>query len=63
MALDEGFYDWDEKIDNAERYAVKMTHSPAGSGWRSLVHYAQIINSKKFQRYDFGEAENQKKYN
>lgn len=40
-----------------------MTHSPAGAGWRNLIHYAQIIKSQSFQRFDYGEAENLKKYN
>ena len=26
--LDEGFYDWEGTIDNADRYADKMAHSP-----------------------------------
>ena len=52
--MDEGFWDWKDEIDNKEREADKAAHGPAGSGWRNLVHYAQIIKAKNFQRYDFG---------
>jgi hypothetical protein len=36
----EGFYDFKSQIDNSARIADKMTHSPQGSGWRCLIHYA-----------------------
>ena len=39
IAMQEGFFDWDGKIDNASRVADKQAHSPSGSGWRNLVHY------------------------
>lgn len=40
----------------------KWAHTPAGSGWRNLVHYAQIIKSKDFVRYDYGKKKNTAKY-
>ena len=46
--LDEGFFDFKGDIDNKDRVAVKVAHGPAGSGWRNLIHYAQIIKSKTF---------------
>ena len=52
--MDEGFWDLKDDIDNKDRYAVKAAHGPAGSGWRTLIHYAQIIKDKSFQRYDYG---------
>ena len=45
---DEGFFDWNEDIINKERYATSMAHGPAGTGWRNLIHYAQIIKYKNF---------------
>ena len=45
---DEGFADWNEEIINKDRYAVSMAHGPAGTGWRNLAHYAQILKDKKF---------------
>ena len=63
IAMQEGFFDWDGKIDNASRVADKQAHSPSGSGWRNLVHYGQIIKAKQFQRYDYGSEGNMKEYN
>lgn len=47
-AMNEGFFEFDKKIDNMSRIGAKSAHSPSGSGWRNLIHYAQIIKSKKF---------------
>lgn len=58
----EGFFDWEDDIDNSSRVADKNAHAPQGAGWRNLVHYAQIIASKQFQRYDFGRDGNREKY-
>lgn len=48
-------YDFDTVVDNANRYDDKMAHQPAGAGWRTLIHYGQVIKSEKFQRYDYGD--------
>lgn len=48
-------YDWNNLIDNPDRYDDKMAHQPGGAGWRTLIHYGQIIKSGKFQRYDYGD--------
>ena len=34
----------------------------AGAGWRCLAHFAQIMRDEAFQRYSYGEEENQKVY-
>jgi hypothetical protein len=39
-----------------------MTHIPSGAGYKDFMHYGQFINSKQFQRYDYGEEENMKIY-
>lgn len=46
IAMNEGFFDFNNEIDNASRVADKFAHSPSGSGWRNLVHYGQIIKAK-----------------
>jgi len=46
--LNDGFFDKNDEIDNSSRWSDKVAHSPAGSGWRNLVHYAQIIANKSF---------------
>jgi len=60
--LNDGFFDKNDKIDNSARWSDKVAHSPAGSGWRNLAHYAQIIANKEFQRWDWGKTENMKRY-
>lgn len=44
----EGFFDFNDDIDNVDRVADKQSKSPEGSGWRNLIHYGQIIDSKRF---------------
>lgn len=61
-AMNEGFAPWHKDIDNNSRAGDKFAHDPSGAGWRNLIHYAQIIKSKQFQRYDFGESANLEKY-
>jgi hypothetical protein len=44
----EGFYDFDDKIDNVDRIADMQSKDPYGAGWRNLVHYGQIISKQRF---------------
>lgn len=30
-----------------------MENIPAGASWKQLIHYGQMINSGKFQMYDY----------
>ena len=52
----------DESIHNLDRLAVENMHTPVGAGYRNDIHYAQIIKSKRFQRFDFGKEINLQKY-
>ena len=56
------FTDTDPSVDSSARLAVMSGHFPSGTSLRCLVHYGQMVNSGNFQRYDFGEYENKKKY-
>ena len=58
----ENIRSFDKEVDNAAREGDRLGHSPAGSGWRNLDHFSQIINSKQFQRYDYGKDINLEKY-
>jgi pimeloyl-ACP methyl ester carboxylesterase len=47
---------------NQSRLSVYMSHLPAGTSVRNLLHYTQAVNSDKFMRYDFGQSENVVRY-
>jgi hypothetical protein len=38
--IDDGISPFDKEVDNDDREADKFAHTPAGSGWRNLIHYA-----------------------
>ncbi|XP_023224008.1 uncharacterized protein LOC111625178 [Centruroides sculpturatus] len=48
---------------NKTRLEVYATNFPAGTSTQNVVHFAQMVNSKNFQMYDYGKTENMKKYN
>lgn len=51
------------EVDDFDRMETYLTHVPGGAPYKSIVHYAQIIDSGKFQRFDCGtEAANKAKY-
>jgi len=53
----------DSKQLNATRVPVYLSHSPGGTSTRNVIHFAQMIHSGKFQRYDYGSgAKNQEHY-
>uniref|UniRef100_A0A915BVJ1 Lipase n=2 Tax=Parascaris univalens TaxID=6257 RepID=A0A915BVJ1_PARUN len=39
---------------NQTRIPIYMTHLPAGTSTANLVHWAQMVNSRNVQKYDFG---------
>lgn len=39
-----------------------MSHFPAGTSLKSLLHFKQLISRKKFEEYDHGPEENLKRY-
>lgn len=54
---------YDEKQLNKTRIPVYTSHSPAGTSVKTIVHYAQSIDSGKFQMFNYGPEENIKIYN
>ncbi|XP_022256648.1 gastric triacylglycerol lipase-like [Limulus polyphemus] len=48
---------------NSTRLPVYLSHTPAGTSSQNLVHFAQLVNSKKLLKYDYGKHKNMKKYN
>jgi pimeloyl-ACP methyl ester carboxylesterase len=47
---------------NMTMLPVILGHTPAGASVRSLVHYAQGVNTGQFRQFNFGKAENLEKY-
>ncbi len=43
---------------NTTALPVIMGHTPAGASVRSLVHYAQLVNTATFRKYNYGKATN-----
>jgi len=41
---------------------VYVSHTPAGTSVKNIVHFAQLHNAKKFQMYDYGDAEKNKQH-
>ena len=54
--------DEDPTLNDQDRTPVFLGHFPSGTSLRSIQHYAQILQAKKFQRMDFGRTTNQKLY-
>ncbi|CAH3018896.1 unnamed protein product [Porites evermanni] len=53
---------FDKKQLNETRLPIYYTHTPAGTSVRNMVHFAQMYISKKFQMYDYGSSEENKKH-
>ncbi|XP_070532135.1 lysosomal acid lipase/cholesteryl ester hydrolase-like [Ptychodera flava] len=53
---------WDQQQLNVTRLPVYFTHVPAGTSVRNVVHFAQMVESNKFQMYDYGTPEENKNY-
>ena len=66
-AICEGFLeliaDLDPSVDNLNRTMTYLTHMPSGAGYRNFVHYAQLIETDNFLRYDYGLEKNMQVYN
>ncbi|XP_055525583.1 lipase 3-like isoform X3 [Wyeomyia smithii] len=54
---------FDKEQYNATLMPVIFGHTPAGTSTKTVVHYAQEIHEHgNFQQFDYGEAENQRRY-
>lgn len=47
---------------NKSRIEVYLNHFPAGVSAKTIVQYAQCVQDKKFQKYDYGKAGNMERY-
>jgi len=48
--------DGDPSLDNYERYDVLVGHFPAGASVMNMAHWKQMLDTGKFQAYDYGSA-------
>ncbi|XP_022238775.1 gastric triacylglycerol lipase-like isoform X1 [Limulus polyphemus] len=53
----------DPKQINATRLPVYISHNPAGTSTQNIVHFAQLVNSKKLVKYNYGKIKNMELYN
>jgi len=54
---------FDEAIINRDWLPIIMSHTPAGTSYHTLTHYAQMLYSGHFGRYDYGTQGNMQHYN
>lgn len=54
---------FDTKNLNETRLPIYISHTPAGTSTRDIIHFAQMVHSNKFQAYDFGKDGNRQHYN
>jgi len=47
---------------NSTRVPVYLAHSPAGTSVQNIAHFGQMHNNGKFEKYDYGSAEENKKH-
>lgn len=43
---------------NMTRIPVFVSHTPAGTSVKNMVHFAQLVREKRFQKYDYGRKKN-----
>ena len=41
---------------------ILLTHTPAGTSVKTLMHFSQGVESKEFRHYDYGPEANMKHY-
>lgn len=54
---------YDRSDLNTSRIPVYFSHTPAGTSVKNMYHFAQLVRSKVFQKYDYGYIENMIRYN
>jgi len=52
----------DQKQINSTRLPIYVAHTPAGMSSKNVLHWMQLINSKLFRKYDYGEKGNMEHY-
>ncbi|XP_075531102.1 gastric triacylglycerol lipase-like isoform X2 [Dermacentor variabilis] len=56
--LGDEFGNLGSKYMNMSRVPVYLCHVPAGSSVKNIVHYSQLVQSKKATKFDYGPVDN-----
>ncbi|KAL6417528.1 hypothetical protein ACFW04_012682 [Cataglyphis niger] len=56
-------FGYDYEQFNYTLLPIILNHNPAGASAKTMIHYAQGIQSGKFRQYDYGRAKNLLIYN
>ncbi|ETN75374.1 hydrolase, alpha/beta domain protein [Necator americanus] len=66
--LDIGFIDGKEKMFNNvgrrvdSRVGLYLCHTPAATSTKNLLHWVQVVKSRKFEKFDYGKEGNMIEY-
>ncbi|KJH48958.1 hydrolase, alpha/beta domain protein, partial [Dictyocaulus viviparus] len=60
--LDIGIFDGKETMMNTTRIGVYLCHTPAATSAKNLLHWVQIVNSRKCEKFDYGREGNIREY-
>ncbi|XP_065301419.1 lysosomal acid lipase/cholesteryl ester hydrolase-like isoform X1 [Dermacentor albipictus] len=60
--LADNFANFGSRYVNESRIPVYLCHMPAGTSMKNIIHYNQLVISKKFQKFDYGAFYNKDYY-
>uniref|UniRef100_A0A7I4YG84 Lipase n=1 Tax=Haemonchus contortus TaxID=6289 RepID=A0A7I4YG84_HAECO len=60
--LDIGFIDGTEKMFNTTRVGTYLCHMPAATSSKNILHWVQVVKSRKLNKFDYGPEGNMREY-
>nr|XP_037285079.1 lysosomal acid lipase/cholesteryl ester hydrolase-like [Rhipicephalus microplus] len=60
--LADNFANFGSRYINESRLPVYLCHLPAGTSMKNVIHFDQLVKSKKFQKFDYGPFYNKNYY-
>ncbi|KAH6929209.1 hypothetical protein HPB50_024425 [Hyalomma asiaticum] len=52
----------DFQLMSITRIPVYLCHNPAGTSMKNIIHYGQLVGSKRAQKFDYGASKNSEVY-